>query len=109
MPIVVRYVDGSHDIVEGESIRKLDQDTARLGAVELKTIPEGHRIIAFKSNVTRFIEIPQEAWDAQKAAQRAHEVEAHRKSEADAAAKAAEARRFGNRVKRLFGRGEKNG
>ena len=107
MPIVVRYVDGSHDIVEGESVRKLDQDTARLGVVELKTIPEGHRIIAFKSNVTRFVEIPQAAWDAQKEAQRAREVEAHKKREAEEEARFKAARTLKGRIRRLVGKGEK--
>jgi len=63
MPIIVSYVNGQRDIVDGENWRQLDQATARLGEVILTDKEDGHKITAVKSNVVKTDEFTKEAWE----------------------------------------------
>jgi hypothetical protein len=101
MPIIVTYLTGRQDIVEGESWARLDQDSPRLGTINLKTIQDGTRIIVNKSAVAKVEEIPPSIWDKRMADfQKAQAEELALR--AKAAAEAADARRFSSRIKRFL-------
>ena len=75
MPIVITYLYGSVDHVEGESWAKLDADSPRLGTINLKSLRDGHRIIVNKNSISKVEEFPQAVWDS--------EIAEHKKREAD--------------------------
>ena len=94
MPIVVHYINEHMrpDIIEGESWRQIDQDSPRMGTINLKSLEDGHRIIVNKSAVAKVEEIPQVTWDANIEAQKkAQEEQENRQllAEADKKARAA--------------------
>jgi len=114
MPIIVTYLNPNMrpDIIEGESWKKLDEDSPRLGTINLKSLADSHRIIVNKSAVAKVEEIPQATWDANtKAAEERATAEKQRtKRERDGVEKAAlEARKLKNRIRRLFRRGGSGG
>jgi len=117
MPIIVHYINEHMrpDIIEGDSWRQIDQDSPRMGTINLKSLEDGHRIIVNKSAVAKVEEIPRATWDAgieaQKKAQEEQEkrhadAEAKKKSDDAAAATLAllQSKTFKGRIKRLFGR-----
>jgi hypothetical protein len=116
MPIILSYISGRQRLVEGENWKQLDESTPRSGTVNLRSIPEGRRIIAIKSSLAEIEEIPQAVWDADVEAQKKAgeeqektraEVEAKKKSDHTAMATLAllESKTLRGRVRKLFGRG----
>jgi hypothetical protein len=118
MPIILSYISGRQRLVEGENWKQLDESTPRAGTVNLRSIPEGRRIIAIKSSLEEIEEIPQAVWDAniqkQKDAEEAAAAEQAKKrsdDEADKKAKAAaatlallESKTLKGRIRKLLGR-----
>ena len=114
MPIIITYLFGAQEIVEGESWKQLDENTPKLGVINLRSIADGHRIIVTKSAVAKVEEIPQAVWDANIEAQKKvkeeqekarAEVEAKRKSAAAAATLALlRSKTVRGRIGKLFGR-----
>ena len=114
MPIIVHYINEHMrpDIIEGESWRQIDQDSPRMGTINLKTLDDGHRIIVNKSAVAKVEEFPEAAWQAMKDEQEkqaADQAKARSDAEADKKAKAAaatlallEAKLFKNKLKRFL-------
>lgn len=116
MPIIVTYLNPNMrpDIIEGESWARIDQDSPRLGTINLKAIGDDHRIIVNKSAVAKVEEFPAETWEKMKQEQRDFEDaqnkqraddEAKKKADAAAALLAhLEAKTLKSRVRRMFGK-----
>jgi len=99
--IIVTYQNGQKRLVQAQSWRQLDSESAPLGAILLTKSDSGGKLYAIKSAIQEVEEIPQATWDAQ--------VAAHEKAEAKKADDAAllallESKTFKGRVKRLFGK-----
>jgi hypothetical protein len=64
-PILISYINErmQPDVVEGESWKKLDSDSPRLGTINLKSLSDGHQIIVNKSAIAKVEVIPQAVWD----------------------------------------------
>jgi hypothetical protein len=112
MPIIVTYLNPNMrpDVIEGESWKKLDEDSPRMGTINLKSLGDGHRIIVNKSAVAKVEEIPEATWEMNVEAQKKQQQE-QAKAQVEAKEKAAaatlallEAKTFRGRVKRLLGR-----
>ena len=115
MPLIVTYLNPQMrpDVIEGESWKKLDEDSPRMGTINLKALGDGHRIIVNKSAVAKVEEIPQDVWDANVEAQEKQrddqakaQADAEEKRKADAAANTLallEGKTLKGRIKRLFG------
>ena len=98
--IIVTYQNGQKRIIQAQSWRQLDSESAPLGAILLTKSESGGKLYAIKAAVQEVEEIPQATWDAQMAA--------HEKAEAKKAADAAllallESKTLRGRVKRMFG------
>ena len=114
MPIALLYLNGRQRIVEGESWKQLNNAHSDvMGTINLRRIEDGGKITIIKSALCEVEEFTQAAWDKmiedEKKARA--DVEAKRKAEQDARDKKAakdlaaiEAKKFKNRLKRLFGR-----
>jgi diadenosine tetraphosphate (Ap4A) HIT family hydrolase len=93
MPIIVHYNNErmQPDVVEGDSWKKLDSDSPRLGTINLKSLADGHRIIIVKSSIAKVEEISQQIWDEGIAAQKKAQEEQReaQKTQQKAAARAA--------------------
>jgi len=127
--IIITYVGGGERLINGTTLKKLDQESARLGQIGFMTSKDGYPFgechgVAFKGSIADIVEVDDAVFqakvDERKAAQEKEkkereDAEAKRKSEADARAaqrlidaeaaqaRAREARKLVNRMKRLPG------
>jgi len=112
--IIIHFASGRERLIEGESWKKLDQETAALGQVRFKTHPDGFPFgscagTAYKSNVEEVIEISdldyknkieeQKKLQADRAASEQQLADLVKQRQELEAAAAAEARKPWNRFK----------
>ena len=112
MPIIVTYLNPNmrSDVVEGVSWKQLDENSPRLGTINLKALDDGHHIIVNKSAVAKAEEFTAEAWQKMKdadeeraAAQAKARTEAENKKKSDAATLALlESKTLRGRIRKLF-------
>jgi len=112
MPIIVTYLNPNMrpDIVEGVSWKQLDENSPRLGTINLKSLGDGHHIIVNKSAVAKAEEFTVEAWqklkdedEAAAAAQAKARSDAETKKKSDAATLALlESKTLRGRIRKLF-------
>ena len=91
--IIVRYINGQTRVVQAQSWRQLDSESAPMGAILLSAGKGGGKLYAVKSSIYEVEEIPQDAFD---------EMARNRALQAEAEAKA-RARKPLNRIRRVFG------
>jgi len=96
--ILVTYLNGQKRLVQAQSWRQLDSESAPLGAILLTKSESGGKLYAIKSAIQEVEEIPQATWDAK--------VAEHEKADAAAATLALlESKTLKGRIKKLLGRG----
>ena len=99
--IIVTYQNGQKRLVQAQSWRQLDSESAPLGAILLTKSESGGKLYAIKSAIQEVEEISQATWDAQMAE---HE-KAEAKKKSDAATLALlESKTLRGRIKKLLGR-----
>jgi hypothetical protein len=70
MPIIiVTYINGRQRLIQAQSWRQLDSESAPLGAILLRKNDDGGRLYAIKSAVQEVEEIPDATWKANVEAQ----------------------------------------
>ena len=116
VPLIVEYRNGQKEAIRGETLRDYELINSH-GKILAITVPEGRNKIIYREDVRAVEELPLAAWNKmiedenkareEKAAKEKADVdakaEAGKKAEADRQA-AIEARKFKNKIKRLFRR-----
>lgn len=100
--ILVTYVNGRQRLVEAQSWRQLDSESAPLGAILLQKKDDGSRLYAIKAAIQEVEEIPAATWEKMKKDQEKAESD-HKAAEAQKAVDAMRARKPINKVRKLFG------
>ena len=120
MPLIVEYRNGQKEAIRGETLRDYELINSH-GKILAITVPEGRNKIIYREDVRAVEELPLAAWNKmiedenkareEKAAK--EKADADAKAEADKKAEARaetdrqaaiEARKFKNKIKRLFRR-----
>jgi hypothetical protein len=96
--IIVTYQNGQKRLVQAQSWRQLDSESATLGAILLTKSDSGGKLYAIKSAIQEVEEIPQATWDAN--------IEAQKKAQEAKAATLAllESKTLRGRLRKLLGR-----
>ena len=96
--IIVTYQNGQKRLVQAQSWRQLDSESAPLGAILLTKSDSGGKLYAIKSAIQEVEEISQATWDAN--------IEAQKKAQEEKAATLAllESKTLRGRLRKLLGR-----